>query len=417
MTIKVTQRAADLAECLNPSLFARNLDIEPDDWQHKVLNSNAPRIILNCSRQSGKSTVTSILALHHAIHNKKALVLLISPSLRQSQELFKKVSFYFNQLNYHIRPESYSALRIELPNGSRIVSLPGKETTIRGYSGVSLMIIDEASRVAEDTYFAIRPMLAVSHGRIILLSTPNKKEGFFYDAWTHGGDLWERYEIPVDQCPRISEEFLAEEREILGPLMFAQEYHCEFVDAVPGGIFQREWFNYYTQREFKELKFDEQIISCDLAFKDKSTADYTCYQCWGRTNADIYLLDMIVGQWDFPTARRKFVEFCDAWPDAYRKVIEDKAAGISLIQELKHNISGLIPYNPGSKDKVERANAVSGTVEARNVYLPEGAGFLKRFLDEVIAFPNAKNDDIVDAMSMALIKIRKSQTRFHVGGF
>ena len=388
--------------------------------KRKYLNSGAQRIIMNASRQSGKSTITSILALHHVIHNKDALVLLISPSLRQSQELFRKVSYFFNQIDYHIKPEQYSALRIELPNGSRIIALPGKEETIRGYSSVTLMVIDEASRVSSETYNAISPMLAVSHGRIVLLSTPNTKEGFFYETWINREEWgWDWYEIPVGQCPRIPTDFLEVELMIKGPQVFAQEYGCEFLDAIPGHIFEKEWFNWYNPREVREnkIQFDEQLISCDLAYEEKTSADYTCYQCWGRSGADIYLLDMVVGQWDFPTARKEFVQFCEKWPDAYRKVIEKKSAGISLLQELKHDIGGLIPYDPGTKGKVERAYAVSGTVEARNVYLPEGAGFLKRFLDEVIAFPNAKNDDIVDAMSMALIKIRKSQTRFHVGGF
>jgi hypothetical protein len=79
-----------------------------------------------------------------------------------------------------------SALRLELRNGSRIVSLPGDETTVRGYSGVRLLVVDEAARVPDDLYFSIRPMLAVSGGRLVCLSTPFGKRGFFYEAWTEG---------------------------------------------------------------------------------------------------------------------------------------------------------------------------------------------------------------------------------------
>jgi hypothetical protein len=77
-----------------------------------------------------------------------------------------------------------SALRLTLANGSRIVALPGSEATVRGYSGAALLVVDEASRVADDLYFAIRPMLAVSGGRLVALTTPYGKRGWFYDEWT-----------------------------------------------------------------------------------------------------------------------------------------------------------------------------------------------------------------------------------------
>lgn len=119
---------------------------------------------------------------------------------------------------------------MELANGSRVLSLPGKEETIRGFSGVRLLVVDEAARVPDELYFAIRPMLAVSNGRIIGLSTPYGKRGWFYEEWTHGGDAWERVEVPASRCPRIREAFLRREREALGPRWFAQEYECRFMD-------------------------------------------------------------------------------------------------------------------------------------------------------------------------------------------
>jgi hypothetical protein len=124
--------------------------------------------------------------------------------------------------------EQESALRLELQNGSRIVSLPGKEETIRGYSGVRLLVVDEASRVSDALYYSIRPMLAVSGGRLVCLSTPFGQRGFFYDEWTKGQG-WERIKITAYDCPRISAEFLAEEKRTLGSFWFRQEYGCEFL--------------------------------------------------------------------------------------------------------------------------------------------------------------------------------------------
>jgi hypothetical protein len=128
-----------------------------------------------------------------------------------------------------------SSLQMHLDNGSRIVGLPASEGKIRVYSSVSLLLIDEASRVDDALYRAMRPMLAVSRGRLLALSTPFGQRGWYHDEW-HGGGPWQRVQITAEQCPRISAEFLAEERRALGERWFRQEYLCSFEDAV-GAVF------------------------------------------------------------------------------------------------------------------------------------------------------------------------------------
>ena len=201
-----------------------------DPWQAELLRSTASRILMLCSRQSGKSTLAACLALADALQHP-SLVLLLSPSLRQSQELFRKVVHFYRRLKHTIPTEQESALRLELVNGSRIVSLPGTEQKIRGFSGVGLLIIDEAARVPDELYFAVRPMLAVSGGRLVCLSTPFGKRGFFHQEWTEG-DGWHKVKVTAEQCPRISPAFLAEERKALGPWWYRQEYECAFVDTL-----------------------------------------------------------------------------------------------------------------------------------------------------------------------------------------
>src|SRR5918911_216885 len=169
----IAQLVADLACALDPVVLAQQAGLDPDPWQADVLRSTAPRVLLNCSRQSGKSTVVAILAVHTALYDPGALVLLLSPTLRQSGELFKKCIGVYQALGRPVSPQSESALQLELETGSRIVSLPGKEGTIRGYSGVRLLAIDEAAWVPNDLYVSTRPMLAVSGGRLIALSTPH----------------------------------------------------------------------------------------------------------------------------------------------------------------------------------------------------------------------------------------------------
>jgi hypothetical protein len=220
-----------LVYALDVAAFAEDrLGFSPDLWQARLLRSTSRQIILNCCRQAGKSTATSIVALHCAIHEAPALVLLVSPSLRQSRELFAKVMQWLRALQPAEVLEEDNRLSAVLANGSRIVSLPGDAKTVRGFSGPSLIIEDEAGYVDDALYAAIRPMLAVSRGRLILMSTPAGKRGHFYESWSEGED-WERIRILGRECPRISAEFLDQERRALGPMLFGQEYCGEFVDS------------------------------------------------------------------------------------------------------------------------------------------------------------------------------------------
>jgi hypothetical protein len=129
-----------------------------------------------------------------------------------------------------VTPVAERKLSLELENGSRIVTLPGTEKTIRGFSGTSLLVLDEAARVEDALYHAIRPMLAVSGGALMMLTTPYGKRGVFYEEWI-GGRGWERYEVPASECPRITPEFLEEERATLPPFIYRQEYECSFEET------------------------------------------------------------------------------------------------------------------------------------------------------------------------------------------
>lgn len=223
----------DLLWGLKPALFAADvLGMSPDPWQERVLNWTGKRLILNCSRQSGKSTITAVLAAHKALYTPDSLTLLISPSLRQSSELFRKVLMHLAKVETAPARDEDNKLSLQLETGARIVSLPSSGATVRGFSAVDLAIFDEDAWVPDDLYRTIRPMLAVSGGQLILMSTPFGKRGHFYETWENGGDTWERVMVPATECPRISAQFLAEERRSLGDLWFRSEYLCEFADTV-----------------------------------------------------------------------------------------------------------------------------------------------------------------------------------------
>lgn len=228
----------DLAP-LDAVALARRVGIDPDDWQQRMLRSTSTQIILNCSRQVGKSASSAVLTAHTSLYDAGSLAIVLGPSERQSIELLRTVRGYLRALGEDAPElETDNTLSLELANGSRVLALPGKDGTIRGYSGVRLLLVDEASRVPDQLYHAVRPMLAVSGGRLVLLSTPFGKRGFFHREWTEG-EGWDRYTVMAHQCPRIPPAFLAAERRAMPREVYQQEYECAFVEAV-GSAFEAE---------------------------------------------------------------------------------------------------------------------------------------------------------------------------------
>lgn len=222
----------DLARALDPVLFAEDCGITPDPWQADLLRTRPRRSLLLCSRQSGKSTVTALTALWTAIYEPPALIAIVSPSQRQSAEMFRVLMRFYSKLDGAPPLNGESVLRAEFANGSRVLALPGTEKTVRGLANVSLAIVDEASRVDDELLSAIRPMMATSEGggRLIALTTPAGKRGWFHEAWFGTGD-WSRVKVAASDCPRISKEFLDEELKEVGAMRFSEEYQLEFRDA------------------------------------------------------------------------------------------------------------------------------------------------------------------------------------------
>jgi len=228
---------------LDPVAWCREaLDYHPDEWAQKVMMSPARYVIENVSRQAGKSTMSSALAVHRAVFFDRSLILLVSPTLRQSGELQRKCMRFYDLVDPdHNGLVEDAKLSIQLTNGSRIIALPGQEDNLRGYSAPDLIIEDEASRVKDDLHIAIRPMLATNQGRLVLLSTPNGKLGHFYRIWTEGGPEWLKVKVTADQISRISKEFLDNERLNMTESQFLQEYYGEFMEA-EGAVFSSDLF-------------------------------------------------------------------------------------------------------------------------------------------------------------------------------
>jgi hypothetical protein len=219
-----------MARAFDASLLMRDGGLTPDPWQEKLLRDKPKRVLCLCARQVGKTEAAITLGEHTALYEPGSLTLIVSPSQRQSGEVFRRLMLLHSNLKDVPHLTAESALRAEYSNGSRIVALPGTERTVRGYAKAKLIILDEAARVDDALLAALRPTMAVADGSLIALTTPAGKRGWFHEAWTEGGDTWARIRVPASECPRLGEAYLAEERRELGDLMFRQEYSLEFLD-------------------------------------------------------------------------------------------------------------------------------------------------------------------------------------------
>ena len=233
MTVDYLQRAAayfEPPERHDAEALMLAAGLTPDPWQANLMAARPDRALLLCSRQAGKSMAVAAIALEQALSHPGSTTLLVSPSQRQSAELLGKVRSLAMVQRTQVGLEQLSVLSMRLDSGSRIVSLPGKSEVIRGYTA-HLLVMDEAAWISDQLYQSVRPMLAVSGGRLIALSTPFGRRGWFHSAWS-GTEAWHRTKVTAQEVPRISQEFLEEERRSLPANVFAAEYMCEFSDTI-----------------------------------------------------------------------------------------------------------------------------------------------------------------------------------------
>lgn len=214
--------------------------MELDSWQKEVLETKGKtNIALRSARQCGKSTVISMLAGNYAVENPKSQILVVASVERQAYLLFDKTLSYLED-NFKMeikkgkdRPTKHE---IKLKNGSIIRSLPtGLDGHgIRGFT-TNLLIVDEAAFIEDAVFDSVTPQLSVSGGKIVMLSTPFGRQGYFYRSFTDPS--FKTWHVTATDCPRISKDFLEQEKKRMGKKQFLQEYCGEFVDELG------QWFS------------------------------------------------------------------------------------------------------------------------------------------------------------------------------
>jgi hypothetical protein len=214
------------------------LGAQLDPWQRRYMGlcSTSSRVAIAACRQSGKSTVTGLFVAWCLIFIPGFQCLVASRSLRQAAHYLNSVRTAVLSVIPRENMVQLNRLSMELPNGSQIISIPCAQPDAgRGFSP-HLVILDEAAFAPEALFRAITPSLAATSGAMHMLSSPNGRQGYFFEAFEgEAEDVFEAFRIPYTECPRISEETVAMERVALGELYFRQEYGAEFI--TPQGAF------------------------------------------------------------------------------------------------------------------------------------------------------------------------------------
>jgi len=221
----------------------QRLGVVPDDWQADVLTTPKRRVILNCSRQSGKAEAAVLRVLHTIVACPGSVSLLYLPTPKQSHELLCRVLELYRHLENDTPARRKTRDTLELVNGSRVIALSGKASTMCTYSA-DLIVVAKAARVPDPVFDELTPMLAVTGGALILLSTPCGASGYFAKAWKDGDpEVWHKVRItapmlpgitlshpePEGVCPRIPLDFLEAERAMMPEAVFLSTYYGEFL--------------------------------------------------------------------------------------------------------------------------------------------------------------------------------------------
>lgn len=230
---QATQSAAETPA----DVFRAAFHLDPMEWQEQYLAEEDPLVLLK-GRQIGATQSAAALAIAVARAKAGADAVIISPSQRQSQEITVRARLGLWDLGEKLRQDTAGLLRLE--NGSRIISLPGTARGVRGYAPM-LCVVDEAAWVSDDTWAAVRPLVAASKGRLVVQSTPGDPVGWFHALATDTPEGWARMVVRSSDVPTIDPAFLAREKREMAPHLYAQEYEATFAEAeAPGSLLWSE---------------------------------------------------------------------------------------------------------------------------------------------------------------------------------
>lgn len=216
---------------------ASYLGLRLDPWQERTLGAPHRRKLCLVARQGGKGVVGTLEAIAHLLTHDGAKAIILTPTEEQSKRLLSRIREAYARLPACPSVVTDVATTFRLATGSQVLAMPGSETSVRGIEAVTLLIVDEAALVPDDLYAAVRPVLATTDGRELDLSTPHGTRGWFWESWLRATtppipSHLLAVRVEATEIPRISSQFLANERSELGDLVFRQEYLVEWLEDV-----------------------------------------------------------------------------------------------------------------------------------------------------------------------------------------
>lgn len=379
-----------------------------------------------------KSTIASILFLTWSIGNNPAahsILAVGAPKLKgafamQIRRIMESQKYKRIFPNVVIRKDSAGKLMFHTLEGGQTIIVSKGE----GISGIraSLIVFDDLVGGASEAKSPVEREAAWTYLTMDLLAREDKS---FKVKVVGVGTRWHKEDVlcrmekeegfedlQIIKFKAINDknEALWPERHDIDDLMLkkkrmgSQSFNALYQQDPgdeSGTIFKREWLNKFWRE--KPSKFDRVIQSWDATFTKSEDSDYVVGTTWGRVGSQYYLLDMVRARMNYPETKAAVKSFSAKWPQAFKKIIEKKANGPALIDDLAKEVSGIVSYTP-TESKVARANAVSPLFEAGNVFLPDPsiAPWVHDYIEELTGFPNASHDDCVDSTSQALIELR-----------
>lgn len=223
--------------------------LSPDPWQAELIGCTARQIAALCTRRSGKTrTVAARITRQSLLRPWKTLI--FAPTEDQSKELLGYVAEMNDALDCPVPLTSRTETRLKWANGSEVRAKSDVAKSSRGFTP-NAVVIDEAAQVSDELYLSVQPMLVLGKCELLALTTPFGKAGWFFDLWEEPAKraLWRCFTVTAYQCPRVDRAILEEHKATMPPRWFAQEYLCEFNDAI-------------------DAVFGKQVIESAVKFED-----------------------------------------------------------------------------------------------------------------------------------------------------
>ncbi len=391
--------------------------------QEKVFNDPHQFVIFCKGRRCGGTNGAALIAIRNLLQGKN--VLWVDTIQLNLSGYYKKFFIpILNKINplYWKWMESRKELTIKV-NGIESKLCMRSAQKPEGLEGFAydIIILNETGIILQKDYLwynAISPMVMDYRAKCFFIGTPKGKfsrftgkEHIYYTFYKRGLDESPEWKDWVSYTASSYDNELLPKEEIdryvadTPPFIRDQEVYAKFMDLTNECIFKPEWFRDIKKDSINE-KFEQVIMSLDTAYKTGDENDFSVAQVWGKIKSNFYLLDCLIDKLTFPDLVVQIKKLYDQYmPD--QVLIEDKASGQSLIQELQVKTTMPIVAIKVDKDKVTRAAAISPYVEQgkvffvyhNNGYKPDWANTVK---DQAALFPFGEYDDCVDAMSQAL---------------